>query len=226
MTDLQQRLQALAEEAFGDFTARTIPTVPRERILGVRTPALRALAKELSKAGEGDAFLDCLPHEYFEEDQLHAFLLAGEKDFPRCLARVEAFLPFIDNWATCDQCTPKVFRRHRGELLPSVQRWLGAEHEYTVRFGIKMLMDHFLEEDFSPEYLSWVASLHREEYYVRMMQAWYFATALAKQWEAAWPFLEDRRLDRWVHNKAIQKAVESYRITQEQKDLLRSLHWK
>ena len=226
MTDVRQRLRAMGEEDFGDFTARTIPTVPREQILGVRTPALRALARELVKAGEGEALLAELPHRFFEENQLHAFVLGLEKDFDRCLAGVERFLPYVDNWATCDQCNPAVFRKHRQELLPAIDRWLEAEQEYTVRFGIKMLMDHFLEEDFLPEYLDRVAEIRREEYYIRMMQAWYFATALAKQWEAALPVVEGHRLEGWVHNKTIQKAVESDRISPEKKAILRELKRK
>jgi len=171
-------------------------------------------------------FLEALPHFYFEENQLHAFLLSEMKDFAACLKAVERFLPYIDNWATCDQLSPKVFRKHRQELRDAVWRWIDSGQTYAVRFGIKMLMDHFLDGDFEPVYLEMTASVRSEEYYVRMMVAWYFATALAKQYDAALPYIENRRLDPWTHNKTIQKAVESYRIRPEQKEYLRGLKIK
>ena len=192
-------------------------------MIGVRTPALRALAKEVGKRPDGEAFLHALPHRYFDEDQLHAFILSEMKDFDRCLMEVERFLPYVDNWATSDQLSPKCFKKHRRELLPSIQRWMASGATYPVRFGVGMLMQHYLEEDFDPAYLSWVADLRSEEYYVNMMRAWYFATALAKQYEAAVSYLEGGALDPWTHNKAIQKAVESYRITDERKAYLKRL---
>ena len=201
----------------------TIPTVKAEAIIGVRTPELRAMAKELSREEEIEVFLNDLPHLYFEENQLHAFILSGMKDYAGCLDRLEKFLPYVDNWATCDQMSPKVFRKHRPELLTPVRNWIGSTESYTVRFGIGMLMEHYLEEDFDPAYPEMVAGIRSEEYYVRMMIAWYFATALAKQYETALLYIENKRLDTWTHNKTIQKSIESYRITPEQKEYLRSL---
>ena len=214
------------DEKYAEFQRRIITSTPPERIIGVRTPALRAMAKELSKAADREQFLAELPHKYFEEDQLHSFTVCTEKDFDKCICEVDRFLPYVDNWATCDQLAPKVFAKHRTELLPHIRRWLASEREYTVRFGIEMLMSHFLDDDFSVEYASLVAAVRREEYYVRMMAAWYFATALAKHYEDVLPFITERRLDEWTHNKTIQKAVESYRITAEQKEYLKSLKIK
>ena len=220
---VRQRLFALGEEGNAAFVAKLIPNIPAETVLGVRTPALRRLAKELARSGEAVSFLDTLPHAYFEENNLHAFLLCEQKEFDRCIAGVERFLPYVDNWATCDGLTPPVFRKHREDLLPRVYSWLESELPYTRRFAVKMLMDHFLDEAFSSEYPEMVSVILSEEYYVNMMRAWYFATALAKQWDSALPFLEQGRLDRWTHNKTIQKAVESYRIPEERKQILRSL---
>ena len=197
--------------------------MPLESIIGVRTPAVRKLAKELKKEGKAEAFLAELPHRYFEENGLHAALLCEERDFARCLEQVERFLPWVDNWATCDSMSPPVFRKHREELLPPVRRWLASGQTYTIRYGIKLLMDHFLDGDFRPEYLQMVSVIESEEYYVNIMRAWYFATALAKQWESSLPYLQEGRLDAWTHNRTIQKAVESYRISPEQKQLLRGL---
>lgn len=216
---IQEQLFALQDKKYQQFQQKLIPNIAPERIIGVRTPDLRRLAKQIP---EKDAFKKALPHAYFEEDQLHSFLLAEGKDFGKTIEAVDAFLPYVSNWATCDQLTPKVFKKHHGELLPHIRRWLASDHLYTVRFGIKMLMDHFLDGDFEPEYPELVAPITSEEYYVRMMQAWYFATALAKQYDAIVPFIVDCRLEKWTHNKAIQKAVESYRITDEQKAFLRT----
>lgn len=222
MTYIQGRLFALKDEKYRDFTSALIPTVPKERIIGVRTPALRKLAKEICKRGEAEEFLRALPHEYYEEDNLHAFLIGEIKDYPRCMEELESFLPHVDNWATCDSLRPKVLRKHRAELLEKIRGWIASKHCYTCRFGIEMLMCHFLDEDFRPEYLDW-AITESGEYYVRMMTAWFFATALAKQYEAALPYIEEGRLEKWTHNKAIQKAVESYRVNSEHKTYLKTL---
>ncbi len=222
-TAIQEELFRLQDTGYRDFQSRLLPTVDPKTVIGVRTPALRALAKELTRQGELSGFLNELPHAYFDENQLHAFLLCEIKDFSACLEAVERFLPFVDNWATCDQLSPRVFRKHRAELLAPVRRWIGSGKTYTVRFGLGMLLAHYLDEAFDPAYLAWAAELRSEEYYVRMMVAWYFATALAKQWDAALPYLEGCRLDDWTHNRTIQKAVESYRISPEQKEYLRSL---
>lgn len=216
------RLLALRDEAFGEFQRRLIPNTALP-IIGVRTPALRALAKEAAEQSDTAAFLAALPHRYFDENQLHAFILSREKDFQKCLAGVEAFLPCVDNWATCDQLSPACFRRHRAELLPAIWRWLASGRVYTVRFAVGMLMQHYLDGDFDPAYPEAVAALRSDQYYVNMMIAWYFATALAKQYGAALPYLENRRLDAWTHRKAIQKALESRRITPEKKEYLKSL---
>lgn len=220
---IREELFRLQDLKYREMQIRTIPTVKAEAIIGVRTPELRAMAKELSREEEIRVFLDELPHSYFEENQLHAFIISGMKDYSECLRQLERFLPYVDNWATCDQMSPKVFRKHRGELTGNIRKWIGSEKPYTVRFGIGMLMEHYLEEDFDPAYPETVAGIRSEEYYVRMMIAWYFATALAKQYEAFIPFIEQRRLDPWTHNKTIQKSIESYRITPEQKTYLRSL---
>jgi len=211
---------------YRDFQGALIPTVPTDRVIGVRTPALRAFAKELSRRGGADDFLADLPHRYFDENQLHAFVLCEIKDFDRCLSAVDRFLSFVDNWATCDQLSPAVFRRHRERLLPFIRRALDSGETFRVRFGIKMLMDHFLDEAFDPIYLSLVAGVTSEDYYVKMMVAWYFATAIAKRYDETVPYVERKLLPPWTHNKAIQKARESYRVSPERKDYLRSLRLK
>ena len=223
---IRETLFSLREEKFAAFQARLIPNVAPERVIGVRTPALRKLAKTLRGSGQAEEFLKALPHEFFEENNLHAFLLCEMKDFEACVQAVEDFLPYVDNWATCDQMSPGVFRKNKQALLPHIRRWIASEQCYTRRFGIGMLMSHFLDEDFREEYLRWVSDIHSEEYYVNMMIAWYFATALAKQYEAALPFIENRRLDPWVHNKTIQKALESSRVSDERKIYLKTLKIK
>ena len=220
---IRETLFSLRDEKFAAFQARLIPNVAPERIIGVRTPALRKLAKTLRGSGEAEEFLKALPHDFFEENNLHAFLLCEMKDFDACVQAVEDFLPYVDNWATCDQMSPGVFRKNKQALLPYIRCWIASERCYTRRFGTGMLMSHFLDEDFREEYLSLVSDIRSEEYYVNMMIAWYFATALAKQYEAALPYLENRRLDPWVHNKTIQKAVESFRVSDEHKACLRAL---
>jgi len=220
---LIQTLMQLQDADYQAFQARLIPNIPAERIIGVRTPELRKLAKQLPDAA---SFLEALPHGYFEENQLHSFLLSEGKDFGSVIQEIDRFLPYVDNWATCDQLSPKAFKKHRQELLPYIEKWIESPEAYAVRFAIKMLMEHFLEEDFSVCYPEMVAAVRREEYYIRMMAAWYFATALAKQYDAAWPFLSNRKLEPWTHNKAIQKAIESYRITPEQKEFLKKLRIK
>ena len=225
--DIRRELFRMQDKPYRDFQSKLIPTVDPDTVIGVRTPQLRKYAKRLlAQPAEAEAFLDELPHRYFDENQLHAFMLSGMKDYPRCMERVCRFLPFIDNWATCDQMSPKVFKRHRPELLGQIRLWLASEHAYTVRFAIGMLMEHFLKEDYDPAYPRMVSEVRSEEYYVNMMIAWYFATALAHQYDSILPFLEGRRLDPWTHNRAIQKATESYRITPEQKAYLRMLRIK
>ena len=223
---MEKMLRKMADPKYQEMQKKIIPTVDPESIIGVRTPELRALAKEMSKSSEASAFVAELPHKYFDENQLHAFILSGMKDYETCIAEVERFLPYVDNWATCDQMSPKIFRKHKTDLLKHIQVWLKSDQTYTIRFGVGMLMEHFLDEDFDLRYPKMVAKLRSEEYYVNMMIAWYFATALAKQYEAVLPFIEERKLATWTHNKAIQKAVESYRITPEQKEYLKTLKVK
>ena len=221
--EIVTELFRMRDQDYALMQAKIIPTVAADRIIGVRTPALRAFAKRLYKDRESDEFLSCVPHRYFDEDQLHAFMISLEKDFDSCIEKVDAFLPFIDNWATCDQLSPGVFKTAPEKLLPSIHTWIQSDQTYTVRFAIGMLMQHFLDERFDTKYADMIAEVRSEEYYIRMMIAWYFATALAKQFDLVLPYLEDRRLDDWTHNKAIQKSVESYRITDEQKTYLKTL---
>lgn len=215
---LIEKLYSLQDETYQAFQAKLIPNIDPETIIGVRTPELRKLAKEMK---DSSLFLSSLPHRYFEENQIHVFLLEKEPDFSLAVSRVEDFLPYVDNWATCDQLRPRVFRNHKAELLGYVKKWLASDHPYTIRYGIAMLMCHYLDADFDPVYLAWVASVQYEHYYVKMMAAWYFATALAKQYDAVLPYIENHRLEPWIHRKTIQKAIESYRITPEQKAFLR-----
>lgn len=223
---IRETLVSLADPAYRAFHSKLMPTVDPEKILGVRVPQLRKLAKELAGTQAAAEFLRDLPHGYYDEDNLHGFLIAAGKDFTQVLDQLDRFLPYVDNWATCDLLSPKAFRKHPPELRKQIRRWVEDAHTYTVRFGLGMLMSFYLDEGFQMEDLDLAAGVRREEYYVKMMAAWYFATALAKQYDAALPYLRQRRLDRWTHNKTIQKAVESYRITPEQKDELRSLRWK
>ena len=249
MNSIQRCLAEKSDADFAAFTARTIPSIDPKSILGVRTPDLRAFAKELlavlknaqgagkpQKAGAASLarsgkidfaavqkFLDDLPHKYFEENQLHGFVVSGIKDFDLCVAELERFLPCVDNWATCDQTSPVCFKKNRAALLPLIKKWIKSERVYTVRFAIGMLLRHFLDEDFKPEYLEMVAAVRSDEYYIKMEVAWYFAEALAKQWDAALPYIGQRRLEAWTHNKAIQKARESFRVPDERKELLAGL---
>ena len=221
--EIRNELFSLQDTDYRDFQKKLRPTVADSAFIGTRTPQLRALAKRLIKREDIDGFLTALPHEYFDEYQLHAFIVSEIKEFDACVAGVERLLPYIDNWATCDQLSPKVFKKHRPELLNYIKKWLHSDLTYTVRFAAGMLMQHFLDEDFDAAYLEAVAGLRSDEYYINMMIAWYFATALAKQYDRALPYIENRRLDTWTHNKAIQKAVESRRISPEQKEYLKSL---
>ena len=224
--DIQQELFALQDLSYRDFHAKLMPTVDKARVIGVRTPKLRAFAKEFGKTEEAKEFLKVLPHQYYEENNLHGLLIEQIKDYPTLIRELNRFLPCIDNWSTCDLLTVRVVKKHLDTFTEEVERWLASDHTYTIRFGIGMLMRYYLEEHFSLEYPEKVAKIRSEEYYVNMMRAWYFATALAKQYEAIFPFLEEKRLDAWTHNKTIQKAIESYRITQEQKVYLRTLRIK
>lgn len=222
-TELQQQLFAMQDLKYRDFHSKLLPGIDKETIIGIRTPVLRKFAKEFGKTEEAKAFLQELPHQYYEENNLHMMIITAEKGYESCLKLVKEFIPYINNWATCDLPLPKCYARHKEELLIEIKQWMASQKTYIIRYGIGALMSLYLDEDFRPEYLEWVASVQSEEYYVNMMIAWYLATALAKQWDATVPYLEEKKLSEWVHKKTIQKAIESYRITSEQKVYLRLL---
>lgn len=219
--DIQKMLLSMQDIKYRDFHAKLMPNIDKSRIIGVRVPQIRAFAKQI-KNDTGD-FLENLPHKYYEENNLHAVLISEISDFGVCIEKLNKFLPYVDNWATCDSMKPKCFKKNKHKLLLEIEKWLKSRHEYTVRFGILMLMTHFLDEDFDEKYLEKVSKIKSDKYYINMMIAWYFATALAKQWDCAVKYLENRTLPEWVHKKAIQKARESYRITKEQKEYLKTL---
>ena len=223
--NIQAKLFELQDPGYKEFHAKLMPTINPDVIIGVRTPALRKLAKELLKTEPDavEAFMAELPHTYYEENNFHAFLLEGIKDYDECIKALGVFLPYVDNWATCDCMAPKILGKYPGRVLSQISIWLNSDHTYTVRYAIGLLMRYYLDEQFEEKYLDMVANVQSEEYYINMMRAWYFATALAKQYEATLPWLEEKRLDVWTHNKTIQKAVESYRITKEQKVYLKTL---
>lgn len=223
---VQHSLFELQDEKYRDFHAALMPTVDKEAVIGVRSPQLKKFAKEFYKSGDYESFLKILPHKYYEENNVHAALIGFEKDYGKAIKLLDEFLPFVNNWATCDMMRIPVFKKHLPELYSKIPEWLSSDNPYTVRFGIKMLMDFFLSENFTAECAERVCSISREEYYVKMMVAWYFATALAKNYNEIIPYIESKRLERQTHNKAIQKAIESYRITDEQKSYLRTLKVK
>lgn len=224
--EIRSELFKMQDEKYRDFNSGLIPTVDKDVMIGVRTPELKKYAKQLTKEKKTEEFLAELPHKYFDENQLHVFLLSEIKDYKTCVNEVNKFLPYIDNWATCDQLSPKIFKKHKKELFEYIKKWIKSERTYAVRFAVGMLMEHFLTEDFELIYTEMVAEVRSEEYYINMMRAWYFATALVKQYESVLPYIEEKRLDTWTHNKAIQKAVESYRIADERKTYLKGLKIK
>ena len=222
LTRLQQQLFVLQDEEYRDFHSKLMPNIPKEDVIGIRVPVLRKFAKEFAKSDEKEKFLKELPHRYYEENNLHMMLLVEMKDYDGCMQEMERFLPYINNWATCDFPAPKCFEKHKKDVPEHIKIWIKSSQTYTVRYAIGMLMRLFLEDDFSAEYPQMVAEVSSEEYYINMMIAWYFATALAKQWDAVISYIEQRKLSPWVHRKTIQKAVESYRITPGQKEYLKS----
>ena len=226
MNKIQKELFELQDKEYKEFQAKLVPNIDPESILGVRTPDLRNYAKELFKSNNYSTFLKELPHKYYEENLLHFFIIAMIKDFNECINEVDAFLPYVDCWPVSDQASPNVFKKHHNELLIYIKKWTKSKHIYTVRFGIRMLMNEFLGDDFKPEYLELVANTKGEDYYHKMMVAWYFATALAKQYDSTIKYIENKKLDVWIHNKTIQKAIESYRVTDEHKNYLKSLKIK
>ena len=221
--NLEKELFEMQDLKYRDFHSRLLPGIDKETIIGIRTPMLRKFTKEYAKTPEADLFMQELPHRVNEENNMHMMIASWIKDYEKCLAQVKRFLPYVNNWATCDLPAPKALAKHKDELLPEIGSWIASDETYTIRYGIGMLMTFYLDADFRPEYLKMAADVESEEYYVNMMIAWYLATALAKQWEETIPYLEERRLSEWVHRKTIQKAVESYRITKEKKEYLRSL---
>lgn len=220
---LYDRLIGVKDDAYREFQAKLVPNISPETILGVRTPDMRKIARELFESPERNAFLNDLPHRYYEENLIHFFVISMIKDFDECVEAVEAFLPYVDCWPVSDQATPKAFAKNHQKLLPYIRKWIASDHVYTARFGIRMLMNEFLGDDFKDEYPELVANKKGDDYYLKMMIAWYFATALAKKYDETIPFFEQHRLDEWVHRKAIQKAVESYRVSDEHKEYLKSL---
>ena len=226
MQTITEQLFELQDPEYKQFHSKLMPTISPEVIIGVRTPKLRKLARQIAKSTEVERFMDQLPHHYYEENNLHGFLIEDIKDFDECIQALNDFLPCVDNWATCDMMAPKVLKKDLPKLYEWIKVWIASGETYTIRFGVNMLMKYFLEDVFSPEYPELVASVRSEEYYVKMVVAWYFATALAKQYDAVLPYLTEHKLDVWTHNKTIQKAVESYRITPEQKAYLKTLRQK
>ncbi|MBQ4396677.1 MAG: DNA alkylation repair protein [Clostridia bacterium] len=224
MTVYEKLLPCRSEE-YRAFQSKLVPTISKDTILGVRTPDMRKIAKEIKETEEAEAFLKELPHAYYEENLVHFFLIAMIKDFDDCIKQVEIFLPYVDCWPVCDQASPKVFTKNHDRFLPFIKKWLESEHVYTVRFGIRMLMNEFLGEDFRPEYLAWVASVNGGDYYIRMMVAWFFATALAKRYDESIVYIEQRRLAPWIHKKTIQKAIESFRVSDEHKAYLKTMRF-
>ena len=221
--EIQKKLCELQDKEYAEFQSKLTPVIPRDAFIGVRVPEVRKLAKSYSKDPECQEFLKELPHQYYDENMLHGLVLSEMKDYDDCIRAVDLFLPYVDNWAVCDIMSPKVFKKHKEQLLEKIREWAASDLVYTCRFGLEMLMSHFLDEDYAPEYLEIPAGVRSEEYYVNMMIAWFFATALAKQCDTTIPYIEGNRLDTWVHNKTIQKARESYRITEEQKEYLKGL---
>ena len=226
MTDIQTALFALRDPAYQAFQSKLIPTIDPQTVIGVRMPALRKLAREIAGTPVAGGFLQELPHRYYEENNLHGLLISAIPDYDGAVAALETFLPYVDNWATCDLLAVKTVKNHLDLYISEVYRWMESDQPYTIRFGVNMLMKYYLGDNFKIEYPEKVAAIRSEEYYVNMVRAWYFATALAKQYEQILPFLEERRMDLWTHNKTIQKAIESYRITSEQKEYLRTLRIK
>jgi len=218
-----ERLLEVKDPEYQEFQAKLVPNIPSDTILGVRTPQMRQVAKEVNADPGKDAFLHDLPHKYYEENLVHFFVIAMIKDFETCVKAVEEFLPYVDCWPVSDQSTPKVFKKNHEKLLPYIRKWIASDHVYTSRFGMRMLMNEFLGEDFREEYPELVAERGGDDYYLKMMEAWYFATALAKRYDETVVYIEERRLDEWVHKKSIQKAIESYRVTDEHKEYLKSL---
>ena len=221
--EIRQKLFEMQDIQYRDFQSKLFPTVDPANVIGIRTPQLRKFASELLKKDDYAFFIADVPHQYFDENQLHAFILSGMKDYEKCIYEVDRFLPYVDNWATCDQMSPKVFKKNLKDLYKHIREWIASDATYTKRFGIGMLLEHYLDDEFELKYPRLVARVRSDEYYVNMMIAWYFATALAKQWDSTIKYIEEKKLSSWVHNKTIQKSLESYRVSEEHKEYLRAL---
>ena len=221
--DVVDKLNKVKSEEYKEFQSKLVPNIQKDTILGVKTPEMRDIAKEVFASKDRDDFLSDLPHKYYEENLVHFFVISMIKDFDECVKRVEEFLPYVDCWPLSDQATPKSFKKNHQKVLPLIYKWIASDHVYTARFGLRMLMNEFLDDDFKAEYLEVAANKRGEDYYLKMMVAWYFATALAKQYDASIKYFEERKLDDWVHKKAIQKAIESYRVSDEHKEYLKTL---
>lgn len=220
---IYKRLLSYQDKKYQDFQSKLVPNIDKETIIGVRTPQMRTIAKEVFGTKEATIFLQTLPHQYYEENLIHFFLISKIKDFDECIKEVEKFLPYVNCWPVSDQATPKAFKKNHDRLLPLIKKWIKSKHVYTARFGIRMLMNEFLNDDFKEEYLEWVSSKSGDDYYLKMMIAWFFATALAKQYNVTIKYIENICLDPWIHQKTIQKAIESYRVSEEHKEYLRKL---
>ncbi|MCQ2975266.1 MAG: DNA alkylation repair protein [Bacteroidales bacterium] len=223
MTDIQKQLFELQDKKYAEFQCKLTPGITLENCIGVRIPEVRKIAKSFIKSPDSEEFMNSLPHKYYDENILHSKLISEIKDFDYCIKKIEQFLPYMDNWAVCDTCSPKILKKNKVVLIDKIRKWSKSKEIYTCRFGIEMLQTFFLDEDFKPEYLEIPVEIISEEYYINMMIAWFFATALAKQWDSAIKIIEDKKLSIWVHNKTIQKAIESYRISDENKQYLRTL---
>ncbi len=226
MTEIQSVLFSFEDKEYREFNSKLIPNIDKNTIIGVRTPYIRQIAKNIKNTDTARKFMNSLPHKYLEENNLHGYLLENVKDFDECLKQTEKFLPYIDNWGTCDTISPKAFKKNLPAIEEKIKEWLSSSHTYTVRFGISMMMKFFLDDNFKTEHLSWVQKIESDEYYINMMRAWYFATAMAKKREETLPYFENKKLDKWTHNKAIQKCVESFRITDSDKEFLKALKIK
>lgn len=226
MERLQKALFDNQDKEYRVFQQKLMPGIKLDDIIGVRLPVIRKIAKENAKTEDAKKFLDLLPHKYYDENQLHGFLINQIKDYDECIKRIDEFLPYVDNWAVCDSINPKMLSKHKEELIKDIKRWVSSDKTYTIRHGIHMLMAFFLDSDFKKEYLEIPAKIVSEEYYVNMMIAWFFATALAKKWDVTITYIEEKKLPVWVHNKTIQKAIESYRVNEEHKQYLRTLKIK
>lgn len=221
--EIVKELYKLQDKTYAEFQSKLTPGIPKESFIGVRVPKVRTLAKEIVNTTEANEFIKILPHEYYDENMLHGLLISEIKDYQECIKEVDKFLPYVDNWAVCDIMSPKIFKKHKDKLIEDIKRWTKSNKTYTCRFGIEMLMSHYLDDDFKEEYLEIPACVKSNEYYVNMMIAWFFATALTKKWDYAIKYIENNKLEKWVHNKTIQKAIESYRITDKQKEYLKSM---